>query len=616
MEHLHNCEKFVCPVGTLKCPRSYCVPGYKVCNGVWDCDGGFDEINCDEVYESAGRLRCRRSSATVAQTADLCDGKFHCPVTGDDELFCDMVGKCPNGCRCIGYGVDCSGVGSIGTDAIPFKLPGSIRALLLSGCGISVPERFDFTRFLLLGRLDLSANNITELAPAVLDKLVNLYELDLRNNALSRLTRGVFASLKNLRYLLLRGNPISSIEPGTFVGLARMTRLDLSALSIRTLKTGVFRGLNALLNLNLSGNGISTVQTAVFDDLPLIGRLDLRSNGIAEISQTSFSRTPNLDSLFTDSYRLCCLAPSVKTCTPAPDEFSSCDELIASDILRIAVWITGFFALFGNAFVIGWRITDKNVKFTATVVFTVNLAISDTIMGAYLLIIAASDYYYLGVFNAYAQTWENSSLCTFCGFLVLISSECSLAFVLIIAIERAVTIWTGKQIRSRRISVAISGAVWAMFILVATIPLTLGLANVYGQNGVCLPLTLRAQNVQTWGFSFGVFVCLNGFGLLLILVAYAALYLQVRRSRIESGRSCHTELLTARRLMPIFLVHVACWAPVISLSIAAITGVAIPNLWSATIAIIILPINSAVNPVLYTFSSMDVVAKLKQCVNR
>ena len=61
----------------------------------------------------------------------------------------------------------------------------------------------------------------------------------------------------------------------------------------------------------------------------------------------------------------------------------------------------------------------------------------------------------------------------------------------------------------------------------------------------------------------------------------------------------------AKRMMFIILTDFACWFPVIVISILALTG----NLYDpskqvyAWIAVFVLPINSSINPLLYTFST-------------
>ena len=43
--HLLNCTWIEC-TNTFKCPNSYCIPLRKVCDDREDCNGGEDEINC------------------------------------------------------------------------------------------------------------------------------------------------------------------------------------------------------------------------------------------------------------------------------------------------------------------------------------------------------------------------------------------------------------------------------------------------------------------------------------------------------------------------------------------------------------------------------------------
>ena len=69
------------------------------------------------------------------------------------------------------------------------------------------------------------------------------------------------------------------------------------------------------------------------------------------------SISPN--SRLTDEYRFCCLAPSVWSCKPDPDEFSSCEDLMSNIILRISIWVMGVVAVVFNLIVMTWRISDS-----------------------------------------------------------------------------------------------------------------------------------------------------------------------------------------------------------------------------------------------------------------
>ena len=60
----------------------------------------------------------------------------------------------------------------------------------------------------------------------------------------------------------------------------------------------------------------------------------------------------------TDEFQFCCLAQFVSDCQPAPDEFSSCEDLMSNHVLRISIWVLGVVSLVGNGVVIFWRMRD------------------------------------------------------------------------------------------------------------------------------------------------------------------------------------------------------------------------------------------------------------------
>ncbi|XP_060579941.1 uncharacterized protein LOC132736752 [Ruditapes philippinarum] len=45
-DHLQNCEKFLCPENTIKCPDSYCIEQRFLCDGHIECPGSEDEQDC------------------------------------------------------------------------------------------------------------------------------------------------------------------------------------------------------------------------------------------------------------------------------------------------------------------------------------------------------------------------------------------------------------------------------------------------------------------------------------------------------------------------------------------------------------------------------------------
>ncbi len=82
-----------------KCPGYYCIPWKYVCNQVWDCPEGIEEIGCSERQSCPGQFKCDNSIICVTLHS-LCDEETDCPL-GDDELFCENVPKCLESCKCV-----------------------------------------------------------------------------------------------------------------------------------------------------------------------------------------------------------------------------------------------------------------------------------------------------------------------------------------------------------------------------------------------------------------------------------------------------------------------------------------------------------------------------------
>ena len=138
-----------------------------------------------------------------------------------------------------------------------------------------------------------------------------------------------------------------------------------------------------------------------------------------------------------------------------------------------------------------------------------------------------------------------------------------------------------------------------------------------GRSSVCLPLQLSPERLAGWEYSVAVFVVLNLAAFLFIMVAYIAIILKVFKSqrRVKAHGESQTqstnlkrESALARRVFAIILTDFSCWVPVIILSILALVGKfhdpeGVVYVWFAAF---VLPVNSSVNPVLYTFSTPKV----------
>ena len=102
-----------------------------------------------------------------------------------------------------------------------------------------------------------------------------------------------------------------------------------------------------------------------------------------------------------DSFSLCCYATRVLATVNCQypfserDSFSSCNRMIEATGPRKIIWLLGILAVLGNLAVIAWRLIRRDDHPVQTCLLT-NLAVSDFLMGVYLLIIAIQDQIWAG----------------------------------------------------------------------------------------------------------------------------------------------------------------------------------------------------------------------------
>ena len=324
---------------------------------------------------------------------------------------------------------------------------------------------------------------------------------------------------------------------------------------------------------------------------------------------------------------LCCYAkkavPGVR-CHSPKDEFSSCSDLMKNKGAQVCVWILGLSSLIGNLFAILLRVIVKGDNKVHSFLLT-NLAISDLLMGVYLLIIAIKDVQWQGEYFKHDNNWRSGTTCTVTGVLSMVSSEVSVLMLTLITTDRLICIVFPFRVRrmNRKMAHIVVGVIWIFGIMISVIP-TLGLGyfydskrNVrfYGKSAVCLPLQLSTERQAGWEYAVGIFIALNFASFMYILVAYILMFFTVKSvSRKARSTNMNRESQMARRMVFIILTDFLCWIPVIAIGLLSLLGKfhdpeKQAYVW---IAVFVLPVNSSINPILYTFSAPLVRKKIGQ----
>ena len=290
----------------------------------------------------------------------------------------------------------------------------------------------------------------------------------------------------------------------------------------------------------------------------------------------------------------------------------------------MCIWVLGLLAFIGNLLVIVWRVRMKDDNKVQSIML-VNLACADFLMGVYLLIIATKDIQWTGEYFKHDVQWRRGHLCQFAGALSVLSSEVSVFTLSVITADRLICVVFALRIRPLSCKVAriVCTCVWILGIIISFVPMT-GISyfwdeqqqiGFFGRSAVCLPFQLSQDRSAGWQYSVTFFMALNGAAFVFILAAYVVMFwTALRLVRSLSGKHMiKAESTRATRLFCIVLTDFFCWMPVIILGILSLTGDFHDPKQSVYvwIAVFVLPVNSSINPILYTFSTIGVRRKIE-----
>ncbi|XP_072037246.1 uncharacterized protein [Amphiura filiformis] len=586
-----------CDPDDYDCGQGICIDPDAKCDGFDDCLNLAEEKHCAYVTCPTAYLCDESQLSNVTMCVSLnrvCDGNVDC-YDGDDENHCDKK-RCPDDCACTYasfeyFKVDCA--------------DGWEKVALADVPPISKS-------------LNLEGGNVSSLEPGVLKSFRNLNALSLSRNNIVAIKQLSFQGLESITWLDLSHNPIETLGEKTFFEMVALQKLFLSDVPLKAIKSGAFLGLQNIHTLVL-----------------VIG---VKNRLAFEID--SFDGLTTLEIMFVDDHRICCNFDNLKSCTvlsPQPPLFN-CGSMMQNTLLRVFMWILGISALFGNLFVIIWRLNVKKTNTVASIqnLLIGNLAFSDLMMGVFMLLIASADVYFGDEYFIYSDAWRSGVICRFAGFLCLVSSEASVFFLSVISFDRLLGAGFPLSIKRRLTLMStkiVSFIIWSVTIAFSFWPILKAGpdSDLYDLSDVCvgLPLITRPAGYDfeeredtgqvsfylpvakdtkpAWYFSIVIFLGVNLTCFITMLICYVFLFIQVRKSARRVGRKGNSdyEIRLAKNMALIVATDFLCWVPVIIMSVLSQTGlVVIPleaYIWSV---VFIIPINSAINPYLYTLASL------------
>ncbi|XP_059779854.1 relaxin receptor 1 isoform X4 [Balaenoptera ricei] len=542
-----------------------------------------------------------------------------------------LVGSVPMQCLCRGLELDCD---ETNLRAVP-SVSSNVTLMSLKWNLIRKLPPDGFKKYHDLQKLCLQNNKIRSVSVYAFRGLYSLTKLYLSHNRITFLKPGVFEDLHRLEWLVIEENHLSRISPLTFYGLnslillalmnnvltrlpdkplcqhmPRLHWLDFEGNHIHNLRNLTFISCSNLTVLVMRKNKINHLGENTFAPLQKLDEFSLEGIEISNIQQRMFRPLTNLSHIYFKKFQYCGYAPHVRSCKPNTDGISSLEDLLASIIQRVFVWVVSAVTCFGNIFVICMRpyIRSENKLHAMSII---SLCCADCLMGIYLFLIGAFDLKFRGEYNKHAQLWMESIHCQLLGSLAILSTEVSVLLLTFLTVEKYICIvYPFRCLRPgkcRTITVLI--LIWIIGFIVAFIPLSNKefFKNYYGTNGVCFPL--HSEGTESIGaqiYSVAIFLGINLAAFIIIVFSYGSMFYSIHQSAITATKvrnQVRKEMILAKRFFFIVFTDALCWIPIFILKFLSLLQVEIPGTITSWVVIFILPINSALNPILYTLTT-------------
>ncbi|EDV24540.1 uncharacterized protein TRIADDRAFT_56441 [Trichoplax adhaerens] len=497
----------------------------------------------------------------------------------------------------------------------------------LTANGIEIQKGF-LDKLNLVNDLDVSDN------PIVLDTFIDdLYErvgpfligISLNDNNLHEFDM-VDVSLKDLNELVelnIAKNSLKKIKSTLTIRFKNMEKLNISNNKVEGLCRPNLDIVELFPNINLidaSRNKIETLQERCFKGLSRLQKLDLRGNLLAYVSRKSFYGPPQLVETLTNRPYFCCIIPAkIVTCEPSmiSDTLSSCQHLLAHTSLQYFVWVVGCLAFFGNIIVIIQNCYLNNTQGKVHILLINNLAMSDLVMSIYLFIIAfANSNYNNNQYGQRSEEWLRNPLCVLSCILVTTSSLVSVFLMLIISVDRFIVI--ALVFKAEKLSMlatrVITGIIWLACFTFALVPASFsidkpGHNRLYTYNSMCMPSNYENYLYRIWMI---IYIFLTIIGWIITCTLYVGIFISVYKTRKAAGKIIPKESkILAMRLCVILITDLISWVPYYAVNnFGFITSRGVDVITLQFVGIFALPINSAVNPFLYTITGRAVFKRL------
>lgn len=576
--HLENCRKIKC--GTkYKCSVSHCVPWKYVCDGKWDCPEGDDETKegACSTNRCVGKYKCKNSSQ-CDHLGILCDNHPDCPLA-DDEQLCDLERlPCSQECQCLVHAIKC-------VNYFPFPFLAEYPFQFVSLSNVIIPSlqllASKLPNLFVLKLLETSTAKI-----CALRFVSRIYVLESKKNKILRIRRNCFSSTTSLQMIYLSLNEIAVVEAHSFTDLPMLEVLDLAANPITKFSSSF------LFNCSLSILLITLEDEIEVDELT--------------------DRNPNSSFVVTNDHHLCCLHSLFVFCIAEIPHNFSCSKLLPVNVAAAFIVVSTLVTAL-NLTSITCMVKESNQHLASVIKAN---SFSHLLLALHLDIIWISHASYKETFPFIEESWRSSKICfsamaTFLWFSLL--AQCSLVLLSLLRLMVTVNPIDSKFKQANFVQKAVAVIFLVTFTSASALTTTLAIVAKVSPTVLCSPF------LDPWEkqFLFQVILWLNfvqhlGSSTTVIVMSVMLVY-QVNKSQkyVQPGKKSDPKTGLVFQLSLISLTNVACWTPSNTVQIIAMYIESFPLEVVMWTFVTILPLNSLIDPVIFTAGFLRKLVKAK-----
>ena len=321
---------------------------------------------------------------------------------------------------------------------------------------------------------------------------------------------------------------------------------------------------------------------------------------------------------------LCCLAPStIYICMPLPDQFSlsTCANILSHEILRSCIWFIGALSIISNVVSIVWHFNSYEKQYEVVKTLIINLSLADLIMGLYLIAIASANAYFAETFDVNHEIWLRSGVCLISCFLISISTLMSTFIMFLITLDRYLhLVYPFKEVRLSYWTLIISLITfWLISIIFTGIPIIYSINQpshnrLYENNSACLPGNINNLYMLAWLL---IYCSITFITWIFISIMYVAIVIVLIKSRKETKRQISKfDKVIIAKMISIVATDLICWLPFYAVLIHGLIRSELDTHTLPFIAVLSLPLNSCINPILYTIFTSRFIDSIQTIMTR